>query len=275
MALARVGVGLAQGRSGAFALFALMLAILPAEAAEKNPRPGIGPEDHRVPVDSIAWPWAAIGRLNNTTGRICTATLVTPDTIVTAAHCVINIDTGLTVSPGALHFLAGYRRGEFVAHAVGREIRFGELPRAQRPAGPEAVAGDWAIVRIQPALAIRPITVGVLPPSATVATAPTDAIRLQRAGYSQDRPHMLAVHDGCRVTGTLAAGRVFITDCDATRGDSGSPLLLRQGDQATLVGVTSAIIESGEIRGTFFVPAAAFMAAIGAAAPIPSIAERH
>jgi protease YdgD len=43
----------------------------------------------------------------------------------------------------------------------------------------------------------------------------------------------------CHITGTsMAAGKPFIAhDCDATRGTSGGPLLMRQGGGWAVIGV--------------------------------------
>lgn len=230
----------------------------PLAAADHPLLPGIGDEDHRVPIDSQAWPWSAIGRLNNVTGRRCTATLVAADAVVTAAHCLRDATTGQLVPPSALHFVAGYRRGGYLAHAVGQAIETGEAQGSAGHAPAEALADDWAIVRITPPLAIPPLPVRSLP-FATAGAAQNGPGRLMRAGYGQDRPHMLAVHDGCQVRGTLAAGHVLLTDCDATRGDSGSPLLWRTGGDFALVGVTSAIEVGAPGTGTLVVSADAFL----------------
>ena len=54
-----------------------------------NPRhlpvPGINGEDNRTLVDSQQTPWSSIGRLNNTLGGFCTATVIGPRQIITAA----------------------------------------------------------------------------------------------------------------------------------------------------------------------------------------------
>jgi protease YdgD len=90
----------------------------------------------------------------------------------------------------------------------------------------------------------RPIPVRALPADGAMPDG-----HLQRAGYSQDRAHLLSIHDGCRLLGLLAEGRVLLTDCDGTRGDSGSPLLLRQGEEVWLIGVASAVVDEGAARG--------------------------
>jgi protease YdgD len=116
------------------------------------------------------------------------------------------------------------------------------------------VAEDWAILYLERRLAIRPIPVRALPADRLVPGG-----QLQRAGYSQDRAHLLSIHDGCRLRGLLADGRVLLTDCDGTRGDSGSPLLLRQGEQVWLIGVASAVVDDGPREGGLVVHATAFL----------------
>jgi protease YdgD len=258
-------------RIGAPALLAaLLLALAPttAAAAEKNLLPGIGANDRRLPVESTAWPWAAIGRLNTSTGRHCTATLIAPDEVVTAAHCIHDPRTGLRVRPSTLHFLAGYQRGRFVAHALGRAIRVAASAGPEAAAGVGRVARDWAIVTLDAPLAIRPIAVRTFAPQpeqegGAQTAKPESRLgeSLLRAGYSQDRPHLLSVHDGCRIKDRLAGGAVWLTDCDATRGDSGSPVLAGRGAALALVGITAAVVDGGARTGTLVIPAAAFTAA--------------
>ncbi|MBC8158300.1 MAG: hypothetical protein H8E94_03100 [Alphaproteobacteria bacterium] len=60
---------------------------------------------------------------------------------------------------------------------------------------------------------------------------------LIQAGYSQDKAHILSVHSGCNILGFSADGRLLLHDCDATKGDSGSPILVQQGERYSLVGM--------------------------------------
>jgi protease YdgD len=56
-------------------------------------QPGIGAEDQRVRVDPEIVPWRAVGKLQASSMNLresCTATLVGPSTVVTAAHCLFN-----------------------------------------------------------------------------------------------------------------------------------------------------------------------------------------
>jgi protease YdgD len=197
---------------------ALALVLMTSGLASAEPQPvaGIIGSDDRELLDPTTWPWLAIGRVNRTSGGFCTGTLVGADLVLTARHCLFNPRTGRRVQPDSIHFLAGYRRGEWLQHGVGRAFIVAEPEAGQD--GPEALADDWVLIILENALDVRPVPVAVLPRDQTAGA------RLARAGYGRDRPHLLSLHDGCAVLGQ--DGNVLLHDCDATYGDSGSPLLM-------------------------------------------------
>jgi len=236
------------------ALVIATLAGLSATAFGQSARdalPGIVGRDDRVVLDPTVWPWHALGRINQGTGAHCTGTLVAPDAVLTAAHCVFHARTNRALRPHELHFVAGYRRGDYLAHARARAVEVAPGYRYRAMPNLTEVAEDWAIIRLEHPLTIRPIPVRTLP-------AGVDEGRLSRAGYSQDRAHLLSLHAGCSLRGVLAGGRVLVTDCDSTRGDSGSPLLLFRDHQVWLVGIAAAVVDRGGQEGGVAVHAAAF-----------------
>jgi len=101
----------------------LMMAVTNVSSAgdaRREALPGIIGQDDRRLLDTTEWPWVAIGRINRESGGFCTGTLVRSDVVVTAAHCLLNTRTQRRIAPTRLHFLAGYNRGDFKAHARGR-----------------------------------------------------------------------------------------------------------------------------------------------------------
>lgn len=197
---------------------------------------GITGTDNRVMEDSRGYPWSAIGRLNITTGGFCTATVIAPRRVLTAAHCLWNRRTGRWFPPCALHFLAAYRRGEYAVHALVSEIQVAPAYEPTR----RVPDGDWAVLTLDRDVSA---STGVVPLYGANRPVPD---RWIQAGYSRDRRHVLTVDPSCRRTGRSADGRVVSHDCDATFGDSGSPLLVRVGDVLQLVAVHVAVRGRGE-----------------------------
>ncbi|MGZ9272721.1 MAG: trypsin-like serine peptidase, partial [Candidatus Binatia bacterium] len=195
--------------------------------ARAEPATGIIGEDDRELLDPKAWPWLAIGRVNRTSGGFCTGTLVAPHLVLTARHCLVNHHTGRRVEPDTVHFLAGYRRGEWRGHGVGRAFL---LPDSDET-GPPALADDWVLVVLEHALNVTPV------PVLAMSQEQAGGARLARAGYAINRPHLLSRHDRCAILGRNE--NVLIHDCDATHGDSGSPLLMNSGGDAVIVGMTT------------------------------------
>ncbi len=99
----------------------------------------------------------------------------------------------------------------------------------------------------------------VSPKTGTIAPAAAKDRKDQvlQAGYSQDKAHILTVHDGCRITGPAGKGLVM-HDCDATRGDSGSPILVRVGDRYRIRAIHVATRTGGKATAGIAVSAEVF-----------------
>ncbi|CAO3446353.1 trypsin-like serine peptidase [Azospirillum largimobile] len=238
---------------------ALALAILagaPGADAERPLLPGVGPGDRRVPVDASAAPWRSVVRVQTNLAGRCTGALVGPRTVLTAAHCLFNPRTRRFLQASSLHVLFGYDRGEFTRHVTVARVA---TDPAYDPAAPNpVVSADWAVLTLAEA---APESVPPLPVSAAPLPAGTP---LMLGGYSQDRAQILMADRDCRMLGESAG--LLVHDCDATRGTSGGPLLVRSAGRDGAAGGGWAVAGVGVAAGNapavrnFAVPSGRFAA---------------
>lgn len=219
--------------------------------AERPLLPGVGPGDRRTPVDAVIAPWRSVVRVQTNLAGRCTGALVGRRTVVTAGHCLFNPRTRRFLQPSSLHVLFGYDRGEFTRHVT--VARVATDPAYDPAAAPPAIAADWAVLTLSgPA----PESVPPLPVSAAPLRAGTPVML---GGYSQDRAQILMADRDCRLLGETAG--LLVHDCDATRGTSGGPLLVRAagGEGWAVAGVGVAAGNTPAVRN-FAVPSARFAA---------------
>ena len=180
--------------------------------------------------------WNAIGRVNvaGLDDRVmCSGTLVAPDLVVTAAHCLAPPGRRMSRVED-IHFVAGWRAGEYVAHGQVAEI----LPHpdydAMVPPVADRVAFDIAFLRL-----VEPIAESQVAPL-PLAALPESARSLTQLGYRRDRPHAVSRQAGCRVT-YRAHGTVG-TDCPVVYGASGAPLVWEGPDGWRVVALVGASV---------------------------------
>ncbi|MGR3758519.1 trypsin-like serine peptidase [Roseobacteraceae bacterium NS-SX3] len=184
--------------------------------------------------------WEAVGRLNISGRNMCTGSLIAPDLVLTAAHCLYDQRSGRRVDPTTIRFEAGLvgreaRAARAVAKAVVHpQYRF-------RPAGNSQIGSDIAVLRLA-----RPISSRQIRPLAMSWSAGRgDAVGVLSYNYVQsNRP---SLEQPCHVLARQS--RTLVMSCRVDFGASGAPVFeVVPGRAPRLVSVISAKAAMGNRR---------------------------
>lgn len=192
----------------------------------------------------------AIGRVHPGNGAHCTGVLVARNAVITAAHCLVDPRSKRWVRAESLHFLGGYKTGEYDFHA--RVARYTVSPYYDPKDPARHLGTDWAILVLSedaPA-ASTPMRVGT--PLGEEAVG-------EVTGYGSRRKYALTTLAPCRLR---KVGKLLIGECPSARGMSGGPFV----DVSTgeMVGIQ---VAGGNYRGhdvLVVVPSTSWAAALDA-----------
>ena len=102
-------------------------------------------------VNANAFPWSSVGKIYNNARSSCTGSVIARDRVLTAAHCLYNRATKRFLQAESLHFLLGYKSGEYRAHALVATYSVGTSYDPDD--ANKSVLGDWAILTLTAAVA--------------------------------------------------------------------------------------------------------------------------
>jgi protease YdgD len=191
--------------------------------------------DDRMLLDTTVFPWSVVGEVTFESGPQCTATLIGPDILVTAAHCIMR-ERGVRTR-GEFLTATGRADGGLKANVIGHFLS----PRYSRQRFEETreVDGlDWALLRIDQRLGDELGFVEVRDVFSGAGEAAVRGVDLYQAGFSWDTGVHLSGNVGCHALDVFD-DNTFSHECDTTHGDSGSPFMVREGESYRLVGVDS------------------------------------
>jgi protease YdgD len=187
-------------------------------------------------VDTFGW--EAVGRIDVAEGGYCTGTLIAPDLVLTAAHCIFDPVSGTARDPREVRFRAALRDGAMVAEA--RVARMVAMPGYQpgAPASADNIRLDVALLELADA-----IPSGVAAPF-LIADAAVRGREISVVSYASGRDNALSLQRGCNVLGRQDGLMAF--DCDVTFGSSGAPVFDWSAGRARILSIISAGNRSDE-----------------------------
>lgn len=179
--------------------------------------------------------WQAVGRLNIGNGGFCTGTLIAPDLVLTAAHCMYDSKSGARAEDAEIEFLAGWREGRASAYRGVRQSIVHEDYVYSGSENVDHVSTDIALLQLD-----QPIRHPSIRPFGTRQNV-AEGQELTVVSYAKDRSNAPSLQDKCRVLAKDPG--VYVTSCDVDFGSSGSPVFVIEDGSAQIMSVVSAKAE--------------------------------
>lgn len=214
-------------------LLGLAIAVLPMVAAAQDARP------QRLDSLEAGRAWQAVGRLDIDGKGFCTGTLIAPDLVLTAAHCLYDRGTKKRIRPEMVEFRAGWRNGRASAYRGVRRAVVHPDYVYDGEVSSQRVRNDLALLQL--AIPIRNTTVEPF----ETAQRPDAGDKVGVVSYARDRAEAPTLQEVCGVMARQEG--ILVMSCDVDFGSSGAPIFSFEGDAPRIVSVVSA---KAEVRGS-------------------------
>ena len=207
----------------------LLTALLFAGSALHAEGPG---ELRRLDTGDDVKGWDAVGRLNIDNRGFCTGALIAPQIVLTAGHCLFDLQTGTRIPAEKIEFLAGWRNGQALAYRQGRRAVLHPDFAYEGAKKVERVVYDLALIELD-----QPILLPGVEPFET-DEKPRKGDRVNVVSYAHDRADAPSLQEECQVLARQSG--MLILSCDVDFGSSGAPVFVIRDGVARVVSVVSA-----------------------------------
>ena len=193
----------------------------------------------------------AVGRLDTEHG-FCSGALIAPDLVLTAAHCLLDPETGARAAPDTIRFRAGLRDGTAIAERHGARAVMHPRYRHDDADALNQLLSDVALIELD-----APIPSDLASPFAQ-GEAPGAGGAVSVVSYARGRSEAPSWQRACAVV--IKGQGALVMTCDTHFGSSGAPVFDTSSGRPRIVSLISrGVREDGQsiVNGMAIGPALA------------------